>query len=76
MAKGGTSEQKTTLPAFQETAIQQGIGQGRQIATYADTPMPLYGSQVASFSPLEQASFQGTDMMAGAFGMPTTGGQQ
>lgn len=76
MAKGGTSEQKTTLPAFQETAIQQGIGQGRQIATYADTPMPLYGPQVASFSPLEQASFQGTDVMAGAFGMPTTGGQQ
>lgn len=76
MAKGGTTEARTTLPKFQETAIQQGMGQARDIATLMDTPMPLYGPQIASFSPLEQASFQGTDMMAGAFNMPTTGGQQ
>lgn len=76
MAKGGTSEQRTTLPKFQETGIQQGIRQAGDVATYMDTSMPLYGSQVAAFSPMEQASFQGTDMMAGAFNMPTTGGQQ
>lgn len=76
MAKGGTSEQRTTLPKFQETAIQQGIRQAGDVATYMDTPMPLYGPQVAAFSPMEQASFQGTDMMAGAFNMPSTGGQQ
>lgn len=76
MAKGGTSEQRTTLPKFQETAIQQGIQQAGDVATYMDTPMPLYGPQVAAFSPMDQASFQGTDMMAGAFNMPTTGGQQ
>ena len=76
MAKGGTSEQRTTLPRFQETAIQQGMKQAGDVATYMDTPMPMYGPQVAAFSPLELAGFQSTDAMAGAFGMPTTGGQQ
>jgi hypothetical protein len=76
MAKGGTTQTETTLPKFQETAIQQGMKQASDVATYMDTPMPLYGPQIASFSPMEQASFQGTDVMAGAFGMPSTMGQQ
>ena len=76
MAKGGTQRQETIAPRFLETGIQQGINQGRDIATYQDTPMPLYGSQVASFSPAEEAVFQGNQLAAGAFGMPTTGSQQ
>lgn len=75
MAKGGRTETTANMPAFQEKAIQQGIGQASDIAAYIDTPMPTYGPEVASFTPLENAAFQGTDMMAGAFGMPSTGGQ-
>ena len=75
MAKGGRTETTANMPAFQEKAIQQGIGQASDIAAYIDTPMPTYGPEIASFTPLENAAFQGTDMMAGAFGMPSTGGQ-
>lgn len=74
MAKGGTQQQETTLPRFYETGLQQGLGMGRDIAAMGY--VPYYGPDVAAFSPLQQAAFQGTDVMAGAFGMPTTGGQQ
>jgi len=75
---GGSSKQtnKPYVPKFAETAMQQGIGMATDLAPLADTYTPLYGPQVASFSPMQEASFQGTDMMAGAFGMPTSGGQQ
>lgn len=75
MAKGGTQTQKPYVPRFAETAMQQGIGMATDLAPLQDTYTPLYGPQVAALSPLEQASMQGTDMMAGAFGMPTSGGQ-
>jgi len=75
MAKGGTTTQKPYVPRFAETAMQQGIGMATDLAPLQDTYTPLYGPQVAALSPLEQASMQGTDMMASAFGMPTTGGQ-
>lgn len=71
---GGTSEQKTTLPKFAETGIQQVIGTGGDVAGMGY--VPYYGPEVAAFSPMQEASFQGTDVMAGAFGMPTTSGQQ
>ena len=74
MAKGGTQQKETTLPKFYETGLQQGLGMGRDIAAMGY--VPYYGPDVAAFSPLQQAAFQGTDVMAGAFGMPTTGGQQ
>ena len=74
MAKGGSQQQETTLPAWYETGLQQGLGMGKDIAAMGY--VPYYGPDVAAFSPLQQAAFQGTDVMAGAFGMPTTGGQQ
>jgi len=74
MAKGGSQEQKITLPKFYETALQQQIGMAGDVSQTGY--VPYYGPEVAAFSPMQQASFQGTDMMAGAFGMPTTGGQQ
>ena len=73
MAKGGRSEQQATLPSFAETLAQQTVGVGTDAAATGYTPM--YGVDVAGFSPMQEASFQGTDMMASAFGMPTTGGQ-
>lgn len=75
---GGSSKQtdKPYVPSYAETGMQQTIGMATDLAPLADTYTPLYGPQVASFSPMQEASFQGTDMMAGAFGMPTSGGQQ
>lgn len=75
---GGSSKQtnKPYVPSYAETGMQQTIGMATDLAPLADTYTPLYGPQVASFSPMQEASFQGTDMMAGAFGMPTSGGQR
>jgi hypothetical protein len=73
MAKGGRTEQKQTLPAWAEAALQKGITMGENVA--ATGYVPYYGPDVAAFSPMQNAAFQGTDVMAGAFGMPTTGGQ-
>ena len=74
MAKGGSKDQKITLPKFYETALQQQIGMAGDASQTGY--VPYYGPEVAAFSPMQQASFQGTDQMASAFGMPTTGGQQ
>ena len=74
MAKGGRENQDVTMPEFFETALQRGIGVATDLsqAPYAE----YRGPDVAAFSPMQNAVFQGTDQMAGAFGMPTTGGQQ
>ncbi len=72
MAKGGRESKDTTMPKFFETAIQQGVGMGTDLA---DAPFAVYrGPDVAAFSPLQNAAFQSTDQMSSAFGMPTTGG--
>lgn len=72
---GGTTTTKPYVPKFAETAMQQGVGMATDLAPLQDTYTPLYGPQVAAYTPLEQASARGTDMMASAFGMPTSGGQ-
>ena len=73
MAKGGTQTDMVTLPEFAETGVQQGLGMGAAAAGTGYTP--YYGPDVASFSPMQTAAFEGTDAMASAFGMPTSGGQ-
>ena len=72
MAKGGETVSEKTAPKFAETAEQQKIGLGRDLSAMGYNP--YIGPDIASMSPMEQAAYQGTDMMAGAFGMPTTGG--
>jgi len=70
---GGTSQEKTTLPKFYETGLQQGVGMGRDISAMGYTP--YYGPDVAAMSPMETAGIQGTQQAASAFGMPTGEGQ-
>lgn len=70
---GGTRTETANLPAFVETGLQQALGSGKDVA--ATGYVPYYGPDVASFSPMQNAAFEGTDMMASAFGMPTSGGQ-
>jgi len=72
---GGSQREEVIMPEFAETSMQQGLGMARDLAPLQDTYTPLYGPQVAALSPMEQAGIQGTDMMAGAFGMPTAGAQ-
>tara|TARA_R110002073_G_scaffold128403_2_gene274157 strand:- start:298 stop:738 length:441 start_codon:yes stop_codon:yes gene_type:complete len=73
MAKGGSTSQESNLPKFVETGLQQSIGMGRDVSQMGYTP--YYGPDVAAFSPMQQAAFEGTNQMAGAFGMPTAQGQ-
>lgn len=73
MAKGGRTDQTANMPAFGETLAQQTVGVGTDAASQGYTPM--YGIDVAGFSPMQTASFEGTDVMANAFNMPSNGGQ-
>ena len=74
MAKGGSESKQATLPAWQEQAYQQGINLAHDVS--ATGYVPYTGPEVAAFSPMQEAAFQGTDQMANAFGMQGTGGQQ
>ena len=74
MSKGGTTQEMPILPTWQEKGYQQGLNLAKDVSQIGY--VPYYGPDVAAFSPLQQASLQGTDTMASAFGMPTTGGQQ
>ena len=72
MAKGGRESNDVTMPQFFETALQQSLGMGRDVAA---TPFAEYrGADVAAFSPMQQAAFQNTQDAASAFGMNTGAG--
>ena len=73
MAKGGSTQSDVTVPKFFETALQQSVGMGRDVAQTGY--VPYYGPDVAAFSPMQQAAFEGTNQMASAFGMPTADNQ-
>jgi len=72
---GGSQKQETIYPKFGETLVQQGVGMGRDVATQQATYIPGFGPTVASLTPSDNAVAQSTDMMADAFGLPTSGGQ-
>lgn len=73
MAKGGSTQSDVTVPKFFETALQQSVGMGTDVAQTGY--VPYYGPDVAAFSPMQQAAFEGTNQMASAFGMPTADNQ-
>ena len=71
MSKGGRESTDRTMPAFFETALQQGVGMGTDLAS---RPFIGYrGADVAAFSPMQQAAFQNQQDAMNAFGMQ--GGQ-
>lgn len=72
-SSGGTSTQSVNMPEFLETGLQQAMGQGRDAAQTGY--VPYYGVDIAAPSPMMEASRQGTNMMADAFGMPTASNQ-
>ena len=71
MAKGGRESTDRTMPKFFETALQQSVGMGQDLAAM---PYVEYrGPDVAAFSPMQQAAFQNQQDAMNAFGMQ--GGQ-
>ena len=72
MAKGGRESTDKTMPAFFETAVQQAVGMGTDIA---GMPYAEYrGPDVAAFTPMQDAAFQNTQNAAAAFGMNSGAG--
>lgn len=72
--KGGGRTTSTQIPEYITDASKANLALADKLSNVGYTP--YYGPDVAAMSPMQQASIQGTDQMAGAFGMPTTGGQQ
>lgn len=72
MAKGGRESTDQTMPKFFETALQQGVGMGTDLAAM---PYAEYrGPDVAAFTPMQDAAFQNTQDAAMAFGMNSGAG--
>lgn len=66
---GGSKSNQKNLPKFYEQDLQQGMDFAQDVSAVGYTP--YYGPDVAAFSPMQNASFDSTNMMAGAFNMPT-----
>jgi hypothetical protein len=64
---GGSQTQSTTIPKWLEDAARENIATGNQVAGLGY--VPYFGADVASFTPMQQASFQNTGQAANAFGL-------
>lgn len=67
--KGGSTTSSVQIPAWAEQAAQRNIQRADQISQIGY--VPYYGPDVAAFTPMQQASFAGTNAAAQAFGLPT-----
>ena len=70
--KGGSTTSTVTIPEYIEAAAQRNLNKAERISQIGYTP--YYGTDVAAFTPMQQAGFQNVADTAGAFGMaaPTT----
>jgi len=66
--KGGSTTSSVTIPEYIEAAAQRNLNKAERISQIGYTP--YYGPDVAAFTPMQQAAFQGTAQTAGAFGLP------
>lgn len=65
----GRTVSETTIPQYIEDAARRNLARADELAMIGY--VPYFGPEVAAFSPMEEAAFQGTNMAASAFGMPT-----
>ena len=72
--KGGSSTTEVKVPQYIEDAARANLARADEISKIGYTP--YYGPDVAAFTPMQQASFQGTSDLASAFGMATPSSQQ
>ena len=68
--KGGSTSSTVTVPQYIEDAAKANLTKAEEISKIGYTP--YYGPDVAAFTPMQQAAFQGTADLASAFG--TAGG--
>ena len=62
------------MPQYIEDAGKANLAKADELAKIGYTP--YYGPDVAAFTPMQQAAFQGTSDMASAFGTASPTGQQ
>ena len=72
--KGGSTTSSVTIPEYVEEAARRNLGKAEGISQIGFTP--YYGPDVAAFTPFQQAGFQQTADVAGAFGMATPTSQR
>ena len=72
--KGGSTTSEVKVPQYIEDAGKANLARADELAKIGYTP--YYGPDVAAFTPMQQAAFQGTSDMANAFGMATPASQQ
>ena len=72
--KGGSTSSTVTIPQYIEDAAKANLAKAEEISKIGYTP--YYGPDVAAFTPMQQAAFQNTAGMAGAFGLASPSSQQ
>lgn len=69
MSKGGSTTSQVQIPRYLEDAARRNLARADKIANIGYTP--YFGADVAAMTPMQQASMQGTNQMASAFGLPS-----
>jgi len=69
MSKGGSTTSGVTIPDYLKQPIVRNLNRAEQVANIGYTP--YYGPDVAAMTPMQQASMQGTNQAASAFGLPS-----
>jgi len=72
--KGGSTSSSVEIPEYIEKAAQRNLNKAERISQLGY--VPYYGPDVAAFTPMQQAAFQNTADVAGAFGMGAPTSQQ
>ena len=72
--KGGSTTSRVEIPAWAEEAARANLARADQLAQIGFVPETAALPTVAAFSPMQEAAFQGTNLMASAFGLPTAAG--
>ena len=70
--KGGSTTSRVEIPAWAEEAAKRNIQRADVLSQIGY--VPYYGPDVAAFTPMQEASFMGTNAAAQAFGMPSVYG--
>jgi len=70
--KGGSQTSEVKIPEWLEDVSKRTLGRAEQAAQIGYTPYS--GPDVAAFTPMQNAAFQGTNQAAEAFGMPSAAG--
>lgn len=72
--KGGSTTSQVEIPQYIQDAARRNLDKADYISQIGYTP--YYGPDVAAFTPMQQAGFQNTADLAGAFGMAAPDSQR